>query len=58
VSRIAIQPKVSRDVYFKFKALAIANGVTVERAIEQAMRDILARARIPLTSSEEPVSTK
>lgn len=52
MSKIAIQPKVSRDVYFKFKTFAQANGVPIEKAIEELMRQALTRAGIEVTGPE------
>jgi hypothetical protein len=44
--RIVIQPRVSRETYVRFKSLAHAHGVTVERALEELMRSALQRAGI------------
>jgi hypothetical protein len=43
---IPIQPRIDRDLYFKFRALCHASDVTVERAIEELIRAALERAGI------------
>lgn len=44
--RIKIQPKIARSVYFPFRDLSHAMGVSVETAIETLMRDALERTGI------------
>ena len=44
--RITISPKVDRKIYFRFRDLCYAHGVTVERGVEQAMKDVLDRAGV------------
>jgi hypothetical protein len=46
MSKFAMQSRVDRETYFKFKALAHSHGVSIERAIEALMRDALYRAGI------------
>lgn len=46
VRTIPIQPRVDRDLYFKFRALCHANDVTVEQAIEELIRAALERAGV------------
>ena len=43
---VPIQPRVDRDLYFKFRALCHSNGVTVERAVEELIRSALERAGV------------
>ena len=45
--RITISPKVDRRIYFQFRDLCFAHGITVERGIEQALRQVLERAGVP-----------
>ena len=45
-TRVTIQPKVPRDVYFRFKQLCHAHDVSVERAIAELMREALERAGV------------
>jgi hypothetical protein len=54
---IPIQPRVDRDLYFRFRALCHANGVTVERAVEELIRAALERAGVSDDAHRE-VQTK
>jgi len=54
-SKIVIQPRVSRSVYFRFKNLAKSHTVPVEKAIEELMRDALERAGV---ETHEPGEVK
>lgn len=53
MTKTLIQPRVDARVYRAFKCLCRAHGVVVERAIEQAMRDILNRAGVELDEESE-----
>lgn len=49
---IPIQPRVDRDMYFRFRALCHANDVTVEQAIEELIRAALERAGVSQAKDE------
>ena len=44
--RITISPKVDRKIYFRFRDLCHAHGISAERGVEQAMKDVLERAGV------------
>jgi len=44
--KVPIQPRIDGDLYFPFRALCHANGVTVERAVEELIRAALERAGV------------
>ena len=44
--RITISPKVDRKIYFRFRDLCHAHGISAERGVEQAMKDVLDRAGV------------
>ena len=48
MGKLPIQPKVDRETYFRFKSLAHSHGVSVEKALEELMRDALERAGIQM----------
>ncbi len=59
--RITISPKVSRQIYFRFRDLCHAHGIAVERGVEQAMEEVLDRAGVAeghLALTPDPVSTE
>lgn len=56
-SKIVIQPRVSRSVYFRFKTLAASHAVSVEKAIEELMRDALARVGVETPEHEDVKTT-
>ena len=47
-TRMVINPRISRRIYFAFKALCRSNGFPVEKGIEEIMRMALERAEVPL----------
>ena len=52
-SKITISPRVARIIYFRFRDLCHAHGLTVQRGVEEVMRRALERARIPLDLQRE-----
>ena len=45
-SKVTVTPRISRDVYFKFKSLCHAHRIPVERGIEEVLRAALERAQV------------
>ncbi len=54
--RITISPKVSKEVYTRFRDLCHANDIPVERGIEETLRTALHRAGV-LTKEQEDAGT-
>ena len=44
--KLPIQPRIDSGLYYRFRALCHANGVTVERAVEELIRSALERAGV------------
>ena len=58
VAKRVIQPRISPQVYFAFRELCHANGVTVERAVEELMRDAVERHGLTIHDSKQELDTK
>jgi hypothetical protein len=56
--KLMINPKVDRDIYFKFKKAMHAHGLRVDLTLEALMLEALERLGVPLDESQQELLEK